>query len=157
MGDPSTLLLGTVANWEQHLLPDLLEKPEKELAQLLGEDLPADAQPDKIYRGPTRVIVPTLRSCVTTGEELILKVIILSEAPPRDAVLHWRTLGHGRFTKASLFHVARGVWTVRLPSAAADSDLEYYVRVIPENGQPVFFPATAPTMNQTLVSMAAMH
>ena len=127
------------------------------MAQLLGEDLAADAQPEKTYRGPTRVIVPTVRSCVTTGEGLILKVIILSEAPPRDASLYWRTLGQGRFTKAPLFHVARGVYTAKLPSAASDSDLEYFVRVVPNQGEPVYFPATAPTMNQTLVNMAAAH
>jgi hypothetical protein len=38
--------MGTVANWQQHLLPGLLTKPgDGELAGLLGEPLPADAEP----------------------------------------------------------------------------------------------------------------
>ena len=36
--------LGTVANWEQHLLPNLLTRPGVELAQLLGSSLPADCE-----------------------------------------------------------------------------------------------------------------
>ena len=35
--------MGTVANWQQHLLPSLLTQPGKELADILGEPLPADA------------------------------------------------------------------------------------------------------------------
>jgi len=39
--------LGTVTNWQQHNIPMLIEKPGVELAALLGEDLPVDAQPPK--------------------------------------------------------------------------------------------------------------
>ena len=35
--------LGTVANWQQHNMPDLVFKPGQELAAALGSDLPADA------------------------------------------------------------------------------------------------------------------
>ena len=45
--------LGTVANWNQHNLPGLLTKPGEELAKILGEPLPADAQLTQSYHGPT--------------------------------------------------------------------------------------------------------
>ncbi len=148
--------LGTVANWEQHLLPDLLAKPGAELASMLGEELPADAQAPKTYRGPTRVIVPTVRASLAANEPLILKVFILSEQPPRDAALYWRALGSGKYEKAPLTHVARGVYSAKLsPPPKAGEDVEYHIKVMPAQGQPVYFPATAPEMNQTVVVGAA--
>ncbi len=34
--------LGTIANWEQHLLPGAWERPEAELVRMLGAGVPAD-------------------------------------------------------------------------------------------------------------------
>ncbi len=144
--------LGTIANWEQHLLPGLLETPGKELAELLGEDLPADAQPSRAYCGTLRVIVPTVRSSIAAGEALELKVIILAERPPREATLYSRSLGEGTFAHTKLTHLARGVYSATLPVPGEDkTGLEYYIKVVPRKGRPVYFPATAPAMNQTLV------
>ncbi len=147
--------LGTVANWNQHNLPGLLDKPGEELAKILGEPLPADAQPGREYRGPMRIIVPTLRTSLAANEALRLKVIVLSEAPPRQAALYWRKLGQRSFARLPLEHVERGVYTVELPPAAND-DLEYYLQAEPTRGQgqPVRFPATAPRLNQTVVVTA---
>jgi hypothetical protein len=145
--------LGTVMNWEQHLLPDLLRKPGEELAKLTGEPLPADVQPPQGYRGPTRVIVPTVRTSFTPGEELSLRVLILSEQPPSEAALYWRKMGQGSYTKTPLSQIARGVYSAKF--GGSNDDLEYYVKVTPAHGQPVHFPASAPRMNQTLIAMSA--
>ena len=142
--------LGTVMNWNQHNLPDLLTAPGAELERILGEPLPADAQPDQVYRGPTRIIVPNLRGSLAANEPQQLKVLILSEHPPRQAVLRCRDLGQRRFATLPLAHVARGVYTVSIPAPKKD-DFEYYIEVEPENAPPVFFPATAPKLNQTVV------
>ena len=49
--------------------------------------------------------------------------------------------------------MARGVYQVEFPrEATAGNDLEYYVQVKPERGNPVVFPASAPDLNQTLVA-----
>jgi hypothetical protein len=145
--------LGTVANWNQHNLPVLLTKPGEELAKLLGEPLPADARLTQAYHGPTRIIVPTKRTSLALNEALKLKVIILSEAPPRAATLRWRKLGERRFATIPLILVARGVYSVQLPSGMKD-DLEYYIQVEPERGKAAYFPATAPKLNQTVVVCA---
>jgi len=145
--------LGTVANWNQHNLPGLLSRPGDELAQILGEPLPAEAQPGQQYHGPLRIIVPAIRASLAANEALELKVIILSQDPPRQAALYWRKLGEGPFARLPLRHVARAVYTVALPPAAKD-DLEYYLQADPAQGQPVRFPATAPKLNQTLVVTA---
>ena len=142
--------LGTVANWNQHNLPGLLTKPGEELVKILGEPLPADAQPTQSYHGPTRIIVPTTRTSLAANEALRLKVIILSETPPRAATLCWRKLGERRFAKIPLKVVARGVYSVQLPASAKD-DFEYYIQAEPKRGKPVYFPATAPKINQTVV------
>lgn len=142
--------LGTVANWNQHNLPALLTKPGEELARILGEPLAAEAQPTQSYHGPTRIIVPTKRTSLAANEALKLKVIILSEAPPRAPALRWRKLGARRFARIPLKWVARGVYSVQLPANVKD-DFEYYIQVEPERGSPVYYPATAPRLNQTVV------
>jgi hypothetical protein len=145
--------LGTVANWNQHNLPGLLTKPGEELAKLLGEPLPAEAQPARQYHGPTRIIVPTVRTSLAVNEALKLRVIILSEAPPHTANLCWRALGGQWFAKIPLKFVERGVYSVQLPAGGKD-DLEYYVQVETGSSGPVYFPATAPKCNQTVVRYA---
>ncbi len=146
--------LGTVMNWEQHILPGLLTKPGGELAGLLGHELAADAQPAATYHGPMRVIVPTVRSSYEPAEALTLKVLVLSGQPPREAVLKWRKLGGRAFATVPLQPVARGVYAAQFPAeATAAADFEYFVEVQPVSGAPVRFPATAPALNQTLVRL----
>ena len=146
--------LGTIANWEQHNFPDLLDKPGKQLEALLGEELPADAQLSKTYHGPTRIIVPTVRTSIHRGETLSLKVLVLAEQTPRELSLCWRKMGQGRFARSEVQHVARGVYRAEFPpKATAGDDLEYYIEVTPAKGKPVLWPATAPEQSQTLVAM----
>jgi hypothetical protein len=144
--------LGTVANWEQHLLPDLLTKPGEELARCLEAPLPSDAQPRSHYRGRLRVIVPTVRGSLRAGEALELKVIVLSEGAPREMAIYSRPLGRGAFQKTPLRHVARRVYRAQLPAPEDPAaGLEYYVKVVSAQGQAVHFPASAPRLNQTVV------
>ncbi|MCX5655476.1 MAG: malectin domain-containing carbohydrate-binding protein, partial [Planctomycetota bacterium] len=125
--------LGTVANWQQHNLPEL---------KLTGLET--------AYRGPMRVIVPTVRTALDAGETLSLKVIILAEKPPRDASVFVRPLGKGAFTRVPLAPVARGVYAAKITPPGGE-DFEYYVEAAPANGAAVRWPATAPEMNQTVV------
>lgn len=143
--------MGTISNWQQHLLPGLLTKPGRELVELLGEPLSADAEPSNSHEGPARLIVPTVRTSLTSGEDLRLKVIAVGRAV--SPVLRWRPLGKGGFSEVALDHVARGVYTAKIPAdRIADSDFEYYVQASTD-GAPVRFPVTAPAMNQTVVLM----
>ena len=118
--------MGNVCNWQQQTMPVLLTAPGKELAKLLGEDLPADAMPSKQYAGPPRMFVPEVRTGIVAGETLRLTVIVLGDKP-RVAALHWRPLGQGTFAEMPLTHVARGVYSVTLPAEAVKADFEYYL------------------------------
>lgn len=144
--------MGTIANWQQHLLPSLLTEPGQELAKFLGENLPADAIPTKQYDGSPRLIVPTLRSHLTAGENLSLKVILLAQNKSTDAALYWRPIGKGEFKKIALTHTARSVYSVSIPAEQIKQrDIEYYIRVTTADNQLITFPASAPQINQTVI------
>ena len=98
--------------------------------------------------------MPTQRTSLGTKETFNLKVLILSEKDPASAVFHWRHLGRFGYQKLPLVHVARGVWNVRVPPEAIEgTDWEYYIKVVPEKGKPVYFPPTTPQLNRTVVMM----
>jgi hypothetical protein len=140
--------LGTIANWEQHLLPGAWERPEAELAKTLGTEIPPGTRLPLGYDGPPRVAVPAVRTSLEAGEPLTLKVIILSKDKPRSAVFRWREMGRGDFRSLALEPVARGVHRLSLPAPA--SDIEYYLEV-EADGAVVRYPATAPELNQTVI------
>lgn len=145
--------MGTVANWQQHLLPSLLTQPGRELADILGEPLPADAMPADSYDGPLRLMVPTARASLTAGEDLRLKVIAVGAKVPGKGSVYWRSLGKGTFEKVPLEHIARGVYSARIPAAQiANNDIEYYVQAS-VGANTVRFPATAPVLCHTVVVM----
>jgi len=145
--------MGNVTNWQQHVMPALLTEPGKELAKLMGEELPADAIPSGSYNGPLRLIVPTVRGSLSAGEDLQLKVIILAAASPKDASLYFRSIGKGSYDKIPLTHIASSVYSARIPASQIETDLEYYIEVNTTDGQECTFPATAPDINQTVVIM----
>jgi len=140
--------LGTIANWEQHLLPGAWERPEAELMKMMGGELPPQVRLPQAYEGPPRVIVPAVRTSLEAGEALSLKVIILSKGKPASAVLRWREMGRGEFRSVPLEAVGRGVHRLLLPAPA--HDIEYYLEV-EADGEVVRFPATAPGLVQTVV------
>jgi len=145
--------LGTIANLEQHnrVHQKFLTAHDPVLTEAIGAVLPSEIELTAAYTGPTRLIVPTVRTQVARGETLTLKVIVLSAAPPRQATLRWRPMGQGEFASVPLQHVKNGVHLVTFPVKARDKDFEYYVEVAPATGAPLRFPATAPAINQTLV------
>ena len=150
--------MATVINWEHNPRYRLgtIETTGQQLAEALGEPLPEDARPTKEYTGKPRLFVPTIRTSLVAGEALKLKVIILTGQPPKEAALHWRAMGQGEYQRIPLKHIARAVYTVTLPPAATQADLEYYVEAVTAEDQPLRFPASAPTLNQTVVVMSSL-
>ncbi|NIP26867.1 MAG: hypothetical protein GWN67_21565 [Phycisphaerae bacterium] len=144
--------IGNVTNWQQHLMPSLLTQPGQELAKILGWDLPADAMPSRSYDGPPRIIVPTVRGSLMAGEDLRLSVIILAQKHPKDAFLYWRPMGTGDYAMVALTHIARSVYSVTIPAREInETDLEYHIKVAAGDGRSLYFPVTAPHINQTVV------
>ncbi len=140
--------MGTVMNWEQHLLPALVLRPDEELRNILGGGWPSSLRLPKNYEGPPRLIVPTVRTLLAPGEQLRLKIIILSEEKDLEAAMLWREMGRGDYKSIPLENIGRGVYVAVCPET--EKDIEYYVRVWTA-GRIITFPATAPGLNQTVV------
>jgi len=142
---------GTLANLEQHnrVFLKLLSEHDETLAQALGSPLPPEIEVSRRYAGPARLIVPTVLTQREQGEPLRLKVIALDSATPQSVVCHWRRLGKGAFECVTAKPLGRAVFTMTIP---ADSDIEYYFKIQTASGQTLVWPATAPGMNQTVVS-----
>ncbi len=149
--------LGTIANIEQHSAGfiNFLTEHDEFLKSVLGEDLPAEVWPWKDYRGDGRIIVPTVRTHLAADEPLNLKVIILSKDSFDDAALFWRPMGQGKFEKVELKHKARAVYSVSVPAEKiAAGDIEYYIKAELKSGGELYFPVSAPAINQTVVVTA---
>ena len=146
--------LGTVSNLEQHVRKQLkfLSAHDEELSKALGQPLPAEVTLSGEYRGPARIIVPTVRTQVAKGESLALRVIVLASAEgAAQGALCWRPLGRGQFQRVPLAHVARGVHRVELPAAAdGGTAVEYYIEA-EAGAAKIVWPASAPALNQTVV------
>ncbi|RXZ79679.1 hypothetical protein EBB07_21755 [Paenibacillaceae bacterium] len=141
--------LGTVSNVQQQAMHKLLQRSGQQLAQWLGEPLPPEATPSAYYTGEPRMIVPTVRTLLSQGEELRLTILFLG-VQPDDAAVYWSVLGGIEYNRIPLQHVSRGVYSTVIPGS--DEDLEYYVA---DPGSGLQFPATAGTINQTIVRMQA--
>jgi hypothetical protein len=142
--------MGTVANWQQHVLPRVFEQPSREIAQALGRPLPDDARLGRAYTGPERLIVPTVRTLLEPGEPLRLEAIVLGAAPARSVRLAWRPMGSSGAWATVLFeHDSRGVWRLTLPSPGAD--LEYVVEAASSAGTALRVPAAGRDVPRTVV------
>ena len=108
------------------------------------------AQPwPKEYQGSPRLIVPTVRTLLTRGEVLRLKVIVLDSQPPQSAAVLWRPMGTGQFRTMPLKHITSAVYQVELPSP--DEDFEYRIEATTADRTNLTWPATAPEINQTVL------
>lgn len=142
--------LGTIAHWEQRILPGLLDAPGARLEALLGEPLSADLEPSTSYEGPLRVIVPTVRGSVFEGERLHVRALVLSSAAPRTVRVRWRR-PDGRFHTVPLRRLRRGVYVATLPAATSRGTMfEYHVDVVGHDGTRTRFPAD-PAANASVV------
>jgi hypothetical protein len=139
--------LGTIANLEEHTRKEshFLDAHDAALSQALGASLPAEAAPAQSYAGPAKLVVTTVRSVVTKGESLTLKIIALDQQPVESVTVKVRALGGNDWQKIPAEHIARAVFEAKLP--AAREDFEYCITA----GENLVWPAAAPAINQTVV------
>ena len=104
----------------------------------------------KAYQGTPRLIVTTVRSIVAKGEALKLKIIALDNQPVKSLSVKVRPLGSAQWQSVPSRHLARAVHEVTLPPAQAD--FEYYITAETAAGKTLVWPATAPGLNQSVVS-----
>jgi hypothetical protein len=142
--------LGNLCNWQQHISDLIIEKPGEELEALLGEQLSSEYLPGRKFTGSSRIIVPTVRTNLDTGEDLRLKVICVG-IKPAELVIKWRNLGEKPFRVKAAGHIARGVYEIVIPSSEISDDFEYFLSCTDNSGKTILWPATAGEINQSVV------
>ena len=141
-------------NWEQHNFSMFIDEPAAILKKILGEEIPNSRSFSKIYKGQPRLIVPAVRTNVEKGEIVTLQMIVLDNEPAKEAILHWREMGKGKYQTLEATHLRRGVYKVQFPVEATNySHIEYYITVKTSGGKKLVFPASAPRLNQTVTVM----
>ncbi|GHT22592.1 hypothetical protein FACS189430_04610 [Bacteroidia bacterium] len=142
--------LGNLTNWQQHLMSVHFDKPARELTTWLGKELPAEALPDQTPVYPSRIVAPELRTAIESDENFNIQVII-TEASPAKAVLKYRLLGEKKYQAVALQSVGRCVYQADIPADRITGDFEYHIEVKKQAGKTMYFPPTAPEINQTVV------
>lgn len=125
--------LGTIANLEQRsrIHQHFLDRHDAELVRLLGHPLPPTAAVSDRYDGPSRLIVPTVRTAAAPGERIVLRVLVAAPSPEAQLTLRWRPLGGGDYASVAFHHVARAVYEVDLPAVdSAHPAFEYHIDAI---------------------------
>ena len=143
--------MGTLANLERHnrLGTQFVTAHDVALAAATGAPLPQDVQLSKVYAGPSRIIVPTVRTEVAAGESLKLRLIVLDNKPAKSVTLYWRPIGSGPFQRVEVKHLGRAVYQAALPPAT--EDFEYYIEAQTAEGNTLVWPVSAPKICQTVV------
>ena len=144
--------MGTLANLERHnrVASGFVTAHDGALAAATGGPLPQDAQLSRVYAGPPRIIVPTVRTEVAAGESLKLRVIVLDNKPAKSVALYSRPMGKRQFQRVEVRHLGRAVYEAALPPAT--EDFEYYIQAQTAEGATLVWPAEAPRISQTVVA-----
>jgi hypothetical protein len=141
--------LGTVANWQQHVMTSSVWIPGHEIERLTGAPLPESCWPSTRNLLEPRIILPTVRTSLRRGEDLRLRVI-LPGCDSGSARLQWRLLGATKSSAVRLTQIGRSVWEGKVPAGQIEGDLEYFVEAT-ASGRTLRYPAGAPDRTQTVV------
>lgn len=114
------------------------------VAGSIGKPLP------NAYTGQPRLIVPTVRSLARKGESIRLKIIALDDDPVTRVSLKLRPLGGKDWQGIPASHLARATYMAELPEL--QGDVEYHITAETADGRILLWPATAPELNQTIVT-----
>jgi hypothetical protein len=141
--------LGTIANWQQHIVVFSVTIPGREIEKLLGEKLPECCWPSGNVLPREGIIIPTVRTAQRVGEDLRIRAILPS-AVMGPAHIRWRRMSGGEFATRPLAHRGGAVWEVTIRGDEITDDLEYFIDVRTPQGI-AHFPAGAPGRNQSVV------
>jgi hypothetical protein len=144
--------LGTIANWQQHLMVYNVQGQADRIEKLAGRKLPPEAMPSQELLDIKKMMVPTVRTQITRGENLPVRMILYG-INPEEAVLEYKTLGEKSLNRINFRNTGRGVYRAEIPAEALGDDFEYHITVREKNGNTFIWPATAPARNQTVVIM----
>jgi hypothetical protein len=135
--------LGTIANWEQHILPAIKASIDNGLEGVSDGSLKLEPL-SKEYQGSLRIITPAVRTELLRDESLDMHVLILSAEPVSSLTMQWRPLGRGAYRSVPAEHIARGVYRVYLSAKQMGSDdMEYRLIAVSGKGSRAEWPAAS--------------
>jgi hypothetical protein len=142
--------VGTISSIESGNRHRIVTAHDTVLADMLGSPLPDEASINTAYRGEPRIFVSSASTEWRAGEPLEIRPFVLSANACTEVQLYWRFLGERTFSKIPATHRARQAYRVTLPTGT-DGTVEYFLEATLDNGQKAVYPATAPSVNQTVV------
>jgi len=143
--------IGTIASIESGSRGRIVSAHDAAIVQMLREPLPAEAAVNTAYRGTPRIFVSAKCAQINAGEPEEIRAFVLSGPKCTGVNLHWRSLGDGSFKKVGATRRTRQAYRATLP-AQVQGTVEYYLESVLDNGRRVLWPATAPSMNQTVIA-----
>lgn len=141
--------LGTLTNWQQHVLPFHLIPQIKEIVKLTGDSTWVPSLVPKTL-DIRKIIVPSPQSLVQKGKDYSVKLLTYN-VNPKQAILHWKSLGQKRFKQIDLQKTAGNYWMATIPADQITDDFEYYISVT--DGKEFHFPASSPGVNFAVVRL----
>jgi len=141
--------LGTLTNWQQHVIPFHLNPQIREIVKLTGDSSWVPALVPKTL-DIRKIIVPSPPTMVQKGRDYAVKLLTY-QVNPKRAILFWKSLGQKRFKQVDLQKIAGNDWMATIPADQITDDFEYYISVT--DGKEFHFPASAPEVNFAVVRL----
>ncbi len=135
--------MGTIANFNQHIVPVLLLDPARRIGKMLGRELPACALPSREYTGRFRVFATGIVPWIERGKVLKIKARVLSREKPVSVRIFWRELGGGGFHEGMVSRLGRNVYLCSFNPGRVDF-FEFYLEAEDGHGKRAFFPGRGP-------------
>jgi len=146
--------LGTIANWEQHLLTYNVDGHAKRIEKITGRKLSPEALPSAEPLQIKKVLVPTVRTLLEPGENFEVTLIVYGFVPT-DPLLDFRPLGSPNYNNVPFRLVNNGVYKAVIPASQITGDFEYHIMTGSSDPALSKWPATAGKMDQTVVVCSA--
>jgi len=110
---------------------------------------------DTIYTGKPHLIVLTPRTSLLPDEDLKLDVFFIDNGNPQKVEFFWKSLGEKKFRKIEAQRQLRNHFAIELTAGKMNGqDIEYYIKGKTSGNADLYFPATAPERNNTVIKLA---
>ncbi len=131
-----------------------ISAPLRAISELLGSQAPAGVALPTDYLGAPRLIVPVIRDRMFPGELFSVRIWYLDSAPPTSAEVFWRPMGMGEYRRQPLRFMNGNEYRLDFDEAMRQAGtVEYYLRMTMVGGEILSWPASAPGITQTVITL----
>ena len=142
--------IGTITSIESGCRARIVSAHDAAIEKMLDAALPAEAAIRTAYRGEPRIFTSAPATQMPAAQAMEMRSFVLADSKCDRVTLYYRPLGEGAFKPLPATHRSRQAFRVALP-AQAGGTLEYYLEAELVGGRKLRWPASAPSINQTVV------